>query len=100
MRDVRAECRKALLYALLVADVGEELAYVAESRALARGYGEAEPAEVYADAGRFERDCLAACIRPRYDEDAEFTAAFDVYRHGLLAKQRMARADEGELRAL
>ena len=81
MRDVRAEGRKALLYALLVADVGEELAYVAEHGAFARGHGEAEPAEVYADARGFERDRLAAGVRPRYDEDAEFTAAFDVYRH-------------------
>ena len=69
-----AEGRKALLYALLVADVGEELAYVAEHGAFARGHREAEPSEVYADARCFERDGLAAGVRPSYDENTEFAA--------------------------
>ena len=93
---VRGEGGKALLDALLVADVGENAGEHAHRAAVARGNVQSALRHQAEEAERFEADGLAAGVGACDDEGIEAAAHLNVDGHGLGGiEQRMAGAAEG-----
>ena len=93
---VRGEGGKALLDALLVADVGEDAGKDAHRAAVARGNVQSALRHQAEETERFETDGLAAGVGACDDEGIEAAAHLNVDGHGLGGiEQRMAGAAEG-----
>ena len=87
---------KALLDALLVADVGEDAGKNAHRAAVARGNVQSALRHQAEETERFETDGLAAGVGACDDEGIEAAAHLNVDGHGLGGiEQRMAGAAEG-----
>ena len=92
---VRGKRRKALLYALLVANIGVNVLEKADFRLLIRRNMQAACRHQRQQAKGFERNRLAAGVRAGDDERVVIVADGDVNRNRLiLVQQRMARAEQ------
>ena len=91
MRHVRGKRRKALLDALLVADVGKDIVVKRNRRALLDRQKAAALRHEHEEAERLHADGLAARIRSRDEQHGKARAELDVNRHDLFSwDERMA----------
>ncbi|MPN46934.1 hypothetical protein SDC9_194533 [bioreactor metagenome] len=90
---VRRKRGQVLLYALLVADVGQNARKHGHSAAVSRGYVQSALRHQRQQTHGLERHCLSSGVRAGYEKRVEFYAELNVYRHrGIAVEQRMTGA--------
>ena len=101
MRHVRGKCGKALLDALLVADVGVDVVVDRDLGALRHGQEAAALRHEHHEAERLHADRLAARVRARDEQHGKARAELDVDGHDIFVRdQRMARGEQPRLAAV
>ena len=91
IRHVGRECRQALLYALLIADVGVDFIEQRDAAPVRCRNMETGQGHQCEQTGRLERNCLSTGIGTCDDQQIELLSDTDIDRHDLLlADQRMS----------